>query len=123
MTAPIKGPLEAIGADTGMPVYLGRIAAGATSQTNGQTADAFNTTGDGLAGKNILVLNAGTVEVSVYPVTSSTGTTTRTYAAAASYGVPIPAGESRTIRMGSGATHLATITDSAAANVDVWEMV
>ncbi len=122
MAPRFKHSTDAIAADTGMPIYLGRYDATVSSKTNSQATDAFNATGNGLAGKTLLLLNNGVVEISVYPVATATATVTRTYAAAANLGVPVAAGARVTLRMGN-LPFLAVMTASSTANVDVWELV
>ncbi len=119
-----KSPIEAMASDSGMPQFLGRYDATGTSKTNAQATDAFNATAaTSLAGKTLLIINNGGVEISIYPVTTTTGTVTRTYAAAANLGVPVAAGARVTLTMGPSHGYLAVITASSTANVDVWELM
>jgi hypothetical protein len=85
-------------------------------------ATPFNATGDGLAGKVLLVFNDGTVDVRILPVLLSTDDVTVTRNAAG-FGVLVPAGGKVTLRMVAGLPFLAVITTSSTANVDVWELV
>lgn len=120
MAPATQSPLSDLAASAGMPVYLGSYNVTTTSKTNGQVGTTFNTSGDGLAGKTLLLITDA--DVRILPVTSSTGVVTTTRDAAG-FGVLVSAGSRVTLRMGPAATHLAIIHASSTANVDVWELV
>lgn len=121
MTAPAQSPLNEVTAAQGAPVYLGSYNATTTAKTNAEVTTAFNATGDGLAGKVLLIHNTGTDDVRVLPVAASTGDVT-TVRDAAGFGVLVSAGAKVTIRMQPSMAYLSVICPSSTATVDVWEL-
>jgi hypothetical protein len=98
----------------GSPQYLGTIAANATT-TNHTTASPFNNTGDGLAGKMILIQTDAACYLR--GVTTANGTVTSTN------GVYIGTNERVIITLKSDEGWLAVLGDGGAANARVWELV
>lgn len=122
----MPGPLTGVhlqGAIVGYPIYLGTVDATTTSKTNKEATTPFNDTTPGLSGKVLLIYNAGSVDIRVYPVDTDTGVVTNTRAAGAKFGVPLAPGSFFTIRMGATYRWMAVITTSSTANVDFWEMM
>lgn len=104
------------------PLYLGTIDATTTSKTNAQATTAFNTTGDLLKGKVLLIQNAGIVTIRLYAVAASTDAVTNTRGAAANFGPEIQPGERVVMAMDLSNGYLAGIATSSTANIDVWEL-
>jgi hypothetical protein len=108
------------GASLGSPRYLGTTDCTTTSKTNAQATTAYPASGD-LSGKCLLIYNASTtVDVHVHPVSSSTGTVTTNRTG--NHGAPVKPGSFVEITMGGSDSHLAAITASSTANLDVWEL-
>lgn len=120
MPAPLTGDALS-NALNGYPLYLGTVDATTTSKTNAQATTAFAASGDALAGKVLMIQNAGTVSIRLHPVATSTGTVSNTRGAG--FGPEIQPGERIDVTMGRTYSFLAIIATSGAANVDFWEMM
>jgi hypothetical protein len=95
----------------GTPRLLGSIVVSGSSLNNSDTATPFNASGNGLAGKVLLIQPSA--DVHVLPVTSSAGTVATTT------GVKVLTDERVVITMDDGYTHLAVI---GTATVKVFEL-
>lgn len=104
----------------GYPVYLGTIDCTTTAKTNAEATTPFGNTGELLKGKVLLIKNAGSVDVYIHPVATSTGDVVT--ARGANYGVPLAAGERVYVTMGSAYGYISAIAASSTANLDFWEM-
>lgn len=121
MPAPLTG--DALGnALVGYPVYLGTIDATTTAKTQAEASTPFAHTGELLKGKVIVIHNAGSVDVRIHPVATSTGDVTSTRNAAG-FGFTIKAGDQKAFRMGDQYGYLSVITVSSTANVDFHELI
>lgn len=98
----------------GSPQYLGTIAA-STTTTNHTTASPFNNTGDGLAGKMLLIQPDATCFLR--GVTTNSGTVTTTN------GVYVGTNERVIITLKSDEGWLAVLGDGGSVNARVWELV
>lgn len=121
MAAPAQSPLSEVAAAQGAPVYLGSYNATTSAKTNAEVATPFSNSGDGLAGKVLMVHNTGTDDVRILPVAGSTDDVTITRNAAG-FGVLVSAGSKVTLRMQPAMPYLAVICPSSTATVDVWEL-
>jgi hypothetical protein len=108
---------HAIDALYGNPVHLGTVIA-TTTKNNTDTAVPFNSTGDALKGKMLLLqsdaafyVRAGTVST----ITVTTGTSTTA-------GVKVEAGEKYILSMGREQGWIACVSASGTATVQVFEM-
>lgn len=108
------------GALSGYPVYLGTVDATTTAKTNAEATTPFGSSGELLKGKVLLIQNAGSVDIRLHPVATSTGDVSNTRGAG--FGVAISPGERIIIRMGEAYGYMAVITTSSTANVDFWEL-
>lgn len=106
--------VQLLRAFSGTPVYLGRIDATGSSETNHQASTPFNNTGNGLEGKILLTESSATCDVG--PVTTNTGTIT------AATGVQVIAGAPghKVFGMALGYKWLAVV---GTCDVDVWELL
>lgn len=102
------------------PTYLGTIDATTTAKTNAEATTPFNTTGDLLKGKVLLIQNAGTVSIRLYAVNGSTDDVSNTRGAG--FGPEIQPGERIIMVMNLSNGYLAGITTSSTANIDIWEL-
>lgn len=78
MTAPVKGSMDRIAAATGKPVLLGTITA-TTTKNNSDTAVPFNTTGDLLAEKMLMLQPDTACYVWTGTTTGAAATTSHIY--------------------------------------------
>lgn len=101
----------------GSMTFLGVIIA-TTTKNNHDTATPFNDTGNGLAGKVLMVQSD--VACYIYPGTTNAATATGTVTGNGYY---LAANDARTFTMGSLQGWLACVGVAAAAtNLKVWEM-
>lgn len=108
-------PLGMVGTCLGTPTLLGTIDFTAASKTNASATTPFNNTGDGLAGKCLLL--QPTQPVYIVPGTSSATTASSTTA------VLIKADERVCFCMHTNYSHLAAIAYSTGGNLFVWNMI
>jgi hypothetical protein len=114
MATPPPGPQHLLGPLNGTPVRLGTIVA-TTTKNNYDTATPFNNSGDGLAGK-VLLIQADAAGY-ILPGTASTSTVTT------SNGVKVSADERVIITMQSNYLSLAALAVSGTMNVKIWELL
>lgn len=117
--APAQPPMAVVGGCLGTPVLLGTIDFTNSSKTQATATTPFNTAGNGLAGKVLLVQS----------VTAAAGVvlnfcTSSTCTAAATTSVEIQPKERVCFYMHPSYTHIAALrSGSTSGNLLVWEML
>lgn len=107
-------PNEISALSQGVPKFLGVIVA-TTTKNNTDTASAFNSTGEALKGKILLVQS----DSACYVLPGTISTTTVTTA----NGVKLAADERVVITMGSSYGWLAGLAVTGTSNIRVWELI
>jgi hypothetical protein len=108
--------MSIVGGCHGTPVFLGTIDFTNTSKNNTSASTPFSNTGDGLAGK-VLMVHAST-SVFILPGTSSSAAVTSTN------GVPLTGNtDPKCFYMHPAYTALAALRQASDGNLKVWEMI
>lgn len=115
LSATHQPAMSVVGGCLGTPVRLGTIDFASSSKTQASATTPFNDSGDGLAGKVLLL--QPTQAVYILPGTSSSAT------AASATSVLLQANERVCFYMHPSYTHLAAIRSASDGNLLIWELL